>query len=317
MKDSKQANGAEARTGLLLYDPTKLLLVQEKEGHPLYDEDRAKLEVNESLVLDLMFHGILEPIIVRKDPESGAMEVVAGTQRVKACIEANKRLKKQGKELLRVPATVRRGDAAALMGLQISENAQREDESPLGKAKKIERYLALGRSPEEAAARFRMSAASVKNMVNLLSAPRQVRTAVQNGEITASDGYKLARLQPAEAKKRVQRLAKEAPKAKGKRKGKAAKKAREILSTGKPNGKRKETLEGVMRIRWDATAIEAMRREVAETLAIGEDYKKHLDSVFAWVLGDDLALDVVLGKTSVDDFVKTEDEEVAVFAEEA
>lgn len=293
-KSSKSANGAEAKTDLLLFDPTKLLRVQEQEGHALYDEDRAKLEVNESLVLDLMYNGILEPIIVRKDPESGVMEVIAGNQRVKACIEANRRLKKQGKELLRMPATVRRGDAAVMMGLQISENAQREDETPLGKGKKIERYLALGRSAEEAAARFRMSVASVKNLIGLLNAPRQVRTAVQKGEISASDGYKLARLEPAEAKTKLQKLAKEAPKAKGKRRGKSARKAREILSTS--NG---EVFP--MRIRWEVKGIEKKRSEVAETLAVGEDYKRYLDMVFAWMLGDDSALDEVLGKLSVED----------------
>ena len=96
-KDTRVANGATGKTDLLLFDPDTLVIVED-EGSALRD-DRAKLPYDERLVLSMMVRGVLQPVIVRKNPETDRTEVVDGRQRVKACREANKRLKKEGRDL--------------------------------------------------------------------------------------------------------------------------------------------------------------------------------------------------------------------------
>lgn len=259
------------RTNLFLVPPEDLVIVDDVAS-ALHD-DRAGKPVSESLVLNIMAHGVLEPILVRKNGDTGKIEVIAGRQRVKACLEANKRLKKQGAELLEVPCVVKRGDAHQLMAFMVSENEGREDDSPIGRAKKLARYLDLGRTIEQAAVVFCVSPATAKNLLGLLDAPKEVQKALGKGEITASDAYKLSKLEPSEAKYRLKQLDKQAPKPEGRRRGKVAKKAREIISGG------------AVEVRSKAE-IEKMRDAVADNIYCPGEIKRHIECVFAWLLGD-------------------------------
>ncbi len=89
-KDSKLVYGANGKTNVLMFEPEKLHLVTDKT-HLLYDE-RINLPIDEGMVLNIKELGVLEPIIVWKDPEIGLTCVVAGRQRVKHTLEANKLL---------------------------------------------------------------------------------------------------------------------------------------------------------------------------------------------------------------------------------
>ena len=231
-KDTRTANGAAGKTDLLLFDPTTLVIVED-EGSALRD-DRAKLEFDERLVLSMMVRGVLQPIIVRKNPETDKVEVVDGRQRVKAAREANKRLKKEGRDLLRVPAVVKRNSALDALAMMVTANELRTEDTPMNRAKKLARYVDMGGTKEDAAVAFGCSAATITNMLGLLDAPAIVRKAVDSGAVSVSDGYKLAKLEPAEATKRVEQLRKEAPREAGKKRSKNAKKAREIVTGGKP-----------------------------------------------------------------------------------
>lgn len=96
-KNSKEAYGASGKTNVLMFEPENLHLVTDKT-HPLYDE-RIHLPLHEPTVLSIMKLGVLEPIIIWKDPETGRSCVVEGRQRVKNTLEANKRLREEGKNL--------------------------------------------------------------------------------------------------------------------------------------------------------------------------------------------------------------------------
>lgn len=182
-KSSKVASGADHAGTLLWFAPEKLTVVTDK-NHPLYDE-RAGMPLDESLVLNVMVHGVQTPIKVRHNgyDEKGKpiVEVVFGRQRVRAALEANRRLTKEGKEPIRVPATTAREEQHALMGFMISENAIRRDDSPLVRARKLSRYLALGRSEEEAAIVFGVTVATVKNMLKVLELHPTVQRAINDG----------------------------------------------------------------------------------------------------------------------------------------
>lgn len=78
-KNSIDAYGASGKTNVLTFKPESLHLVTDK-AHPLYDE-RIHLPISEAMVLNIMDQGVLEPIIVWKDPETGLSCVVDGRQR--------------------------------------------------------------------------------------------------------------------------------------------------------------------------------------------------------------------------------------------
>ena len=238
-KASRDALNAKGKRDVYMFDPNDLVIVTEDKS-PLYDE-RAALPLDEGLTLNMMFapdgipQGVLEPVLVARNVESNKIEVVDGRQRVKAAREANRRLKKQGLEGIRVPAMVQRANSHRLMGMLISSNEHRQTDSPLGRAKKAQRYLDLGRDESEVATLLGITRASVKNLLSLLDAPAAVRNAVEAGKITSSDGYKLAKLEPAEARQKVAELIEKAPRTPGKKRSKNAKKAREIVN-GSANG---------------------------------------------------------------------------------
>ncbi len=241
-KASRDALNAKGKTDVYYFDPADVVLVEDQKS-ALYDE-RVDNEVKEGLVLNMMFapdgvpQGVLTVLAGRRNAETGKIEIVDGRHRTKAAREANKRLKKAGLEPIRLPVQLKRSNDQRLMAMMISANEHSTEDSPMNKAKKMQRYVELGRDEKELAALFGMSEASVKNHLRLLEAPAVVRNAVDAGKITASDAYKLAREEPEEAKKKLGKLLEHAPRTPGKKRSKNAKKAREIVSGNEARAKR-------------------------------------------------------------------------------
>lgn len=171
--DQLQRYNAKGRQDLFLFDPDDIVLVTEKT-HPLYDE-RVNLPVKEWLVKNIMKLGVREPIEVRQngtDPATGRfiVECVYGRQRVKAAREANRRLRELGNEaeLIKVPAKIVRGNDSTMTGVMISENEQRQDDDIVIKAQKLERYIALGNTMEDAEVIFGVSRDTLENWQRVL-----------------------------------------------------------------------------------------------------------------------------------------------------
>lgn len=123
-----------------------------------------------------------------------------------------------------------------------------------------------------------ISKSSVKNLLALLDAPAVVRKAVEAGSVSVSDGYRLAKLDPEDAAKRVEQLKKEAPKT-GKR-STNGKKARAIVNgTSGIRGKKelKEKLE-----------------EIQGSEKISENKRMGAEAALMWALGDEHALEAIL-----------------------
>jgi ParB family transcriptional regulator, chromosome partitioning protein len=284
MAHAKAKDGG-SHTDMWAIEPEKLVIVAD-ESHELYDE-RVKLPVSESLVASIMYapngadpQGVLVPIACSRDPETGAIVVVNGRQRVKACIEANKRLEKQGLDPLRVKWYPASRGTKAKMALQLTANEHAQEDTPLGRAKKAQRYLERGFSVEEVGEMLGKSPATIKNLVGLLDAPAAVRKAVESGAVSASDGYKLAKLDPDEAKKKVEELKASAPREPGKKRSQNAKKARKIVTGSAPVRGKKEILEKLA--------------EVQRSEAINENKRMGAEAALMWVLGDDAAMRAIL-----------------------
>jgi ParB family transcriptional regulator, chromosome partitioning protein len=281
-KNSKDAYGAVGESKVLHFDPGDLLVVDDPK-HPLYDE-RVDLPLSAELVANILHHGrVLEPVIVRKNPETGKLEVVAGRQRVRAVREIQKRgdvLKalperlqsRRGKDAWRVPALIDRARDDDLAEVMISENEIRLSDSPMVRAEKMRRLLGRGKTELELQVLFGCSTQTVKNTLGLLDATATVRKAVDSGRISTHAAYRLAKLEPDEQKERVAALLAEAPSAPGK-KNKKARRAREIVD-GKP----------ALRTEKD---IKALRDELATTETIRENYRHAALATLDWVMGLD------------------------------
>ncbi|QTD91786.1 ParB/RepB/Spo0J family partition protein [Burkholderia anthina] len=210
-KNSVEAYGAKGKGNLLDFDPDDLTLVTD-ESHPLYDE-RVHWPLDEAMVRNIDFQGILQPIEVTKNPETGATEVVTGRQRVKNCREANRRRRERGEKPWLIPAFVRRiapKDRSKKLSAAIaSENAIRQQETPMSRAAKMARQLGH-HTEEEVAVLFGCKVATVRSTLALLECCADVQKAVDAGKVPVTHATKLARMKPDEQRAKVYELVKAA-----------------------------------------------------------------------------------------------------------
>ncbi|HHC0974986.1 ParB/RepB/Spo0J family partition protein [Klebsiella pneumoniae] len=220
-KNSIEVYGASGKTNVLTFEPEHLHLITDKT-HPLYDE-RVHLPIDEGMVLNIKELGVLEPIIVWKNSETGLTCVVVGRQRVKHTLEANKLLLKEGKAPLLVPGVVKRGSANQMAKYMVSENEIRRPDTPLGRAKKMSDALDRGLDEDDIAVLFGCSVQTVRATLSLLEATQ----ARQLGAIT-----------PEEQRAKVAEIERATAGTKGHEK---ARRQRQILGEAKPRIKsRKE-----------------------------------------------------------------------------
>lgn len=192
-KKSKKKQAIDAPTKkIFMVDPWALTVIgldtDDKADHPLYDK-RVKLPPDTGTVANIKFHGVHTPITVRKNGDY--IEVVAGRRRVINAREANVELKTEGKEEVRVPCVLAKGEDADLLGILISENEHRREDTPMARARKLKKLLAMGRTEEEASIVFGVTKQAVKNWVKLLDLTSKVQKAVDNGKLSASAAIEL------------------------------------------------------------------------------------------------------------------------------
>lgn len=228
-KNSIDAYGASGKTNLLTFDPDKLKLITDKKHH-LYDP-RVDLELDEALIASIMYRGVIEPVIVWKDPETGETCVVDGRQRVKNAREANKRLRKRGELPKVVKAIVERGDAKSLMGTMVMANEGRAAVTAMEKANLAQRLIQAGQPENIVAIILHCSTSGLKNYLALLDCTADVRNAVEKGTLPATQAYKLSKLDPDKQRTTVAKMLKAASGAKGKHE--RAKKMRQATGNGR------------------------------------------------------------------------------------
>ncbi|WP_447988259.1 ParB/RepB/Spo0J family partition protein [Achromobacter spanius] len=203
-KNSIDAYGASGKTNVLFFDPDALVLVTD-ESSPLYDE-RVHLPEDEGMARNIDYQGVLENVSISKNPETGDVEVVFGRQRVKNARLANKWRRARGEPIRMVPGVVFQGKRKDALDAIVSENEVRTSETPLGRAEKMRRHLALGRGEDQLAVIYNCSIATVRDTLALLDSPEAVQTAVDAGQITLTHAKALAKLKPAEQREKVAQL---------------------------------------------------------------------------------------------------------------
>ncbi len=167
--------------------------------HPNPHQPRRRFSDEElsELAASIREHGILQPIIVRPDPQrSGEFQIVAGERRWRAAQQA---------QLHEVPVIIRELDDQKVMEIALVENIQRSDLSPMEEAAA---YRALidrhGYSQEALGKIVGKSRSHVANTIRLLSLPEEVQDLVERGKLGA--GHARALIGHPEAVKLARRI---------------------------------------------------------------------------------------------------------------
>ena len=121
-------------------------------------------------------NGMIQPIIVRPKGTAGDYEIIAGERRWRAAKSIN---------LPSVPVIIKELVDKEVMELALVENIQREDLSPLEEAQAYRRLLGeFAYSQEELHRTVGKSRSHIANLLRLLSLPEEIKTMLQNGDLT-------------------------------------------------------------------------------------------------------------------------------------
>ncbi len=135
-------------------------------------------EGNQSLVDTVRDRGILQPLLVRKHPDSPTeYELIAGERRWRAAQIAG---------LHEVPVVIRDLTDREALEIALVENIQRQDLTPLEEAEGYKRLMEeFGHTQEVLAKSVGKSRSHVANMLRLLTLPDPLKDMVSDGRLTA------------------------------------------------------------------------------------------------------------------------------------
>ena len=140
-------------------------------------QPRADMDPNalEDLTSSVRAQGVVQPIVVRADPDGVHFEIIAGERRWRAA---------QAAGLAEIPAVVRTVDDETALAMSLIENIQREDLNPIEEARALQRLIdEFDMTHELAADAVGRSRAMVSNILRLLELHADVRVMVERGEL--------------------------------------------------------------------------------------------------------------------------------------
>ncbi len=158
----------------------------------------------EELTESIRQHGVQQPLLVRPDPRKpGCYVLVFGERRLRAAIAA---------KLILVPARVKSLSDKEALELQVIENDQREDVTDLERAEGYHNLISQGYTVKDIAGKINKSESHVYQCLKLLELIPDAKKACHEERMTAGHAVLIARLQPADQKRCLQRLFDDWPK---------------------------------------------------------------------------------------------------------
>lgn len=135
--------------------------------------------------------GVLQPIVVRRNPEGEGYELIMGERRLRATREAG---------LSEIPAIIRSTEDTAMLRDALVENLHRSQLNPLEEAAAYQQLLDdFEITHEQLAARISRSRPQISNTLRLLKLPPAVQKRVAAGVISAGHARALLTLPSPEA----------------------------------------------------------------------------------------------------------------------
>jgi ParB family chromosome partitioning protein len=135
--------------------------------------DQVKLE---QLAQSVRTHGVIQPLVVTASEDAGRYVLIAGERRWRAASLAG---------LTSIPVVIKEAASQSMLEMALVENVVRADLSPLEEAAAYRQLIDdFGLTQASVAERVGRSRVSVTNTLRLLSAPEEVRQALEDGAIT-------------------------------------------------------------------------------------------------------------------------------------
>lgn len=170
-----------------------VLPVEAIERNPKQPRKRFEDAKLEELAASIREHGIVEPILVRKD--GGRYRILAGERRWRAAQRAG---------LKEVPAVLREASDRQAFELALVENLQRTDLNAIEEAEAYEVLVAEhGLTQEKVAERVGKERSTVANALRLLKLPTDVRDLVRDGRLDMGHARALLGLAGVEEMRKV------------------------------------------------------------------------------------------------------------------
>jgi ParB family transcriptional regulator, chromosome partitioning protein len=169
-------------------------MISIQEIQPYADQPRKDRGDLRGLTDSVREKGVLEPLLVRRYPESGKYLIISGERRYFAARAAG---------LTEVPCIERDADDAETLELALIENMQRKDLTPFEEADGVQALGdRFGLTHEEISKKIGKSRSSVTELLSLRMIPDEIKAiCIGNGVISKSQLLQVAR-QPSEAKMR-------------------------------------------------------------------------------------------------------------------
>ncbi len=151
---------------------------------PRRDFDDAQMD---ALVQSVKEHGILQPLLVRRDPDDpNSYEIVAGERRWRAA---------QLARLHEMPVVVKELTDAGALEIALIENIQRQDLNPLEEGEGYRRLIEEFEHTQDALSRaVGKSRSHIANTLRLLNLPQSVKKMLVGGELSAGHARALLNL---------------------------------------------------------------------------------------------------------------------------
>lgn len=185
-----EAPPAHLRGPLVYLDPDEAVLVDDPHA-ALYDE-RVELPVDPAAVANFRSYGVILPCVGRRDGDT--VVIIDGKQRVKIAREANRINRTCGLPPLRLPVVLRTDDDKEAAAVAESANAIRWGDSPLVKARKVQRLVNLGHQQKDIAGIFGASKSTVSIWLSLLRLTPRLQAMLEREELRFADAVRLAKL---------------------------------------------------------------------------------------------------------------------------
>jgi len=167
----------ELASGMPERSPTVLPIekLAPNPDQPRRDFDRDELE---SLAASIREKGIIQPLIVRADPEnSNSYQIVAGERRWRAAQMAQQH---------EVPVLVRELSGSEVLEIAIIENIQRTDLNPIEEASGYKQLMERFEHTQEMLSQtVAKSRSHIANLLRLLNLPEDVQKFVKAGQLSA------------------------------------------------------------------------------------------------------------------------------------
>lgn len=160
-----------------------MLPVEDIGPNPHQPRTRFDDEALGELAASIKSTGVLQPLLVRRDP-AGGYQLIAGERRLRAASLAG---------LERVPAIIRDVSEQEMVELALIENIQRENLNPIDEAKAFRTLTVdLKLTHEQVSERVGKGRVTITNSLRLLGLPVEVQDMVSRG--TLSSGHARALL---------------------------------------------------------------------------------------------------------------------------